>query len=90
MQQGHPRHKQLIKSRHEMVMHRRYIFARKINEGMHSFVNGVRKAMNSVVNAIFNTLETKPLEEKPEIKDIYSEMYKPKGLMQIVPPRFNK
>lgn len=67
MQQGHPRHKQLIRARHEMAMHRRYMFAKKINEVMHSF-------------------ETKPPEEKPEIKDIYSEMHNPKGLIQIVPP----
>lgn len=43
------------------------MFAKKINEVMHSF-------------------ETKPPEEKPEIKDIYSEMHNPKGLIQIVPP----
>ena len=90
MQQGHPRHKQLRIARHEMAVHRRYMFAKKINEGMHSFVNGVRKVMNSVVNAILNTLETETLKEKPEIKDIYSEMHNPKGLMQIVPPKFNE
>ncbi|TGD34938.1 hypothetical protein [Leuconostoc mesenteroides] len=90
MQQGHPRYKQLSKARHEMVIHRRYMFAKKINEGMHSFVDGVRKVMNSVADAIFNTSKTKPLKEKPEIKDIYSEMHNPKGLMQIVPRKFNE
>ncbi len=54
MQQGHPRHKQLNRARHEMAMHRRYMFAKKINKGMHS------------------------------------EMHNPKGLMQIVPPKFNE
>lgn len=90
MQQGHPRHKQLRRARHEMVMHRRYMFAKKINEGMRSFVIGVRKVANSMVNVIFNISETKPPKEKPEIKDIYSEMHNPKGLMQIVPPKFNE
>ncbi|WP_273730363.1 hypothetical protein [Leuconostoc mesenteroides] len=85
MQQGHPRRKQLSRARHEMYLHRRYMFAKKINEGMHSFVDGVREVMKGVVNAIFNTSET-----KPEIKDVYSEMHNPKGLMQIVPPKFNK
>lgn len=90
MQQGHPRYKQLSRARHEMAMHRRYMFAKKINEGMHSFINGVREVMKGVANAIFNTSETKPPEEKPEIKDIYSEMHIPKGLMQIVPPKINE
>ncbi|MDM7641086.1 hypothetical protein [Leuconostoc citreum] len=90
MQQGHPRHKQLSRAKHEMYLHRRYMFAKKINEGMHSFVNGVRKVMNSVVDAIFSTLDTEPLKEKPEIKDIYSGIHSPKGLIQIVPPKFNK
>lgn len=90
MQQGHPRHKQLSRARHEMALHRRYMFAKKIYKGMRSFVNGVIKVMNGVADAIFNTLETEPLKEKPEIKDIYSEMHSLKGLMQIVPPKFNK
>lgn len=52
MQQGHPGHKQLRRARHEMAMHRRYMFAKKINEGMHSFINGVREVMKGVANAI--------------------------------------
>ena len=90
MQQGHPRHKQLSRARHEMVMHKRYLFAKKINEGMRSFIIGARKAVSSVVNAIFNTVETESSKEKTEIKDIYSEMHKPKGLMQVVPPKFKQ
>lgn len=54
MQQGHPRHKQLRRARHEMAIHRRYMFAKKINEGMRSFVNGVRKVMHSVADGITN------------------------------------
>lgn len=90
MQQGHPRYKQLRRARREMAMHRRYMFAKKINEDMHSFVNGVREVMKGVANAIFNTAETKPPVEKLEIKDIYSEMHNPKGLMQIVPTKFSQ
>ncbi|GDZ84755.1 hypothetical protein LCIT_19970 [Leuconostoc citreum] len=70
-------------------MHKRYMFAKKINEGIRSFIIGTRKAVNSVVNAIFNTVETESSKEKTEIKDIYSEMHKPKGLLQVVPPKFN-
>ncbi|MDI6666422.1 hypothetical protein QMA56_01725 [Leuconostoc falkenbergense] len=90
MQQGHPRHKQLKRARHEMAIHRRYMFAKKINEGMRSFVNGVRKVMHSVADGMFNNSKTKPFEKAAEVKDIYSEMHKPKGLMQIVPPKFNQ
>lgn len=90
MQQGHPRYKQLSRAKHEMVMHRRYMFAKKINEGMRSFVNGVRKVMRSVTDGMFNNSKTKPIKEKTEIKDIYSEMHKPKGLIKIVPPKFNQ
>lgn len=90
MQQGHPRYKQLSRARHEMVMHGRYMFAKKINEGMRSFVNGVRKVMHSVADGMFNNSKTKPLKEKSEIKDIYIEMHKPKALMKIVPLKFNQ
>lgn len=90
MQQGHPRHKQLSKARYEMAMHRRYMCARKIDAGLSSFVNGIRRLVNDVAGAIGGNLAAKPHKPTPEIKDIYSEMYKPKGFMQIVPPKFNK
>ncbi|MFT9314395.1 hypothetical protein [Leuconostoc pseudomesenteroides] len=73
-----------------MAIHRRYMFAKKINEGMRSFVNGVRKVMHSVADGMFNNSKIQPIKEKPEVKDIYSEMHKPKGLMKIVPPKFNQ
>jgi len=90
MQQGHPRHKQINRARHEMAMHRRYMFGRKINAGLFNFVNGIGRAVNGVAGAIGKCLAAKPHKPTPEIKDIWSEMYKPKGLMQIVPPKFSK
>ncbi|MQR27310.1 hypothetical protein GFV13_08560 [Leuconostoc mesenteroides] len=89
MQQGHPRHKQLSRADHEMYLHRRYMFAKKINEGMRSFVNGVRKVMHSVADGMFNNSKIQTIKGKSEIKDIYSEMHKPKGIMRIDPPKFN-
>lgn len=41
MQQGHPRHKQLNRARHEMYLHNRLVFAMKISTGINNFVSGV-------------------------------------------------
>lgn len=89
MQQGHPRHKQLSRARREMAIHRRYMFAKKINEGMASFVNGVRKVMNGVADGIVSALKTEH-KGTPEAKDIYSGMHTSPGLLQIIPPKFNE
>ena len=104
MQQGHPRHKQLSRARREMARHRRYMFAKKIYEGMRSFIigvskamhsaadgfiNGVRKVMNGLADGIVSDLKTEH-KGTPEAKDIYSGMHNPKGLMKIVPPKFNQ
>ncbi|GEA91381.1 hypothetical protein LME01_11170 [Leuconostoc mesenteroides subsp. mesenteroides] len=64
MQQGPPRHKELSRARHEMAVHRRYMFARKINTGMFNFINGIRKVVNSVADAIVNTSKTKTNQRK--------------------------
>lgn len=75
MQQGHLRHKQLSRARHEMAVHRRYMFAKKVNEGMSSFVNGVRKVMNRVADGI-NKSKTQTINEKSELKDIATDMFR--------------
>lgn len=92
MQQGHPRYKQLSRARREMRMHNRRVFDKKLNDGMRNIAKGVRKVAKQVADGIRNMISgnvSTEHEQAPEIKDIYSEMYKPsspEGLMQILPP----
>ncbi|WP_349534061.1 hypothetical protein [Leuconostoc citreum] len=90
MQQGHPRRKQLSRANHEMIKHKRYIFVKKILDGMVKGVVAVGEAYGRAMRNFFNTSEMIPLKDKTEIKDIYSEMHNPKGLIQVVPPKFNQ
>ena len=90
MQQGHPRHKQLSRANHEMIKHKRYMFVKKTLDGMVMGILYVGEAYGRAMRNLFNTSEMKPLKDKTGLKDIYSEMHKPKGLMQIVPPKFNQ
>ncbi|MGR8826855.1 hypothetical protein N2E09_04460 [Leuconostoc citreum] len=90
MQQGHPRYKQLSRANHEMIKHKRYMFVKKILDGMVKGIVAVREAYGRAMRNFFNTSEMRQLKGKTEIKDIYSEMHKPKGLMQAVPPKFNQ
>lgn len=86
MQQGHPRHKQLSRARHEMYLN----VKREILENMVKGIRAVGQVYGRAVRNAFGISKTKPLEEATEMKDAYSETHKPKGLMQIVPPKFNQ
>ncbi|QOG09355.1 hypothetical protein FAZ25_00060 [Leuconostoc sp. LN180020] len=52
MQQGHPRHKQLSRARHEMYLHTRLVFAMKISTGINNFVSGVGDVIINVGKTI--------------------------------------
>ncbi|WP_349625767.1 hypothetical protein [Leuconostoc citreum] len=56
MQQGHPRHKQLRRARHEMYLHNRLVFALKISTGINNFVSGVGDVIVNVGKAITKLL----------------------------------
>lgn len=56
MQQGHPRHKQLSRARHEMYLHNRLVFALKISTGINNFVSGVGDVIINVGKTIGNLM----------------------------------
>ena len=56
MQQGHPRHKQLSRAKHEMYLHNRLVFALKINTGINNFVSDVGDTIINVGKAITKLL----------------------------------
>lgn len=56
MQQGHPRHKQLSRARHEMYLHNRLVFALNISAGINNFVSGVGDAIVNVGKTITKLL----------------------------------
>lgn|GEM_PF-1779395 len=80
MQQGHPRHKQLRRARHEMAIHRRYMFAKKINKSIGNVGKAIVKAMRGIADDIAHVFDSKPdvepkIEPYLEVADIYGEMH---------------
>lgn len=79
MQQGHPRHKQLSRARHEMAMHRRYMFAKKINKGIGNAVKAIVEAINGISHSIMHAFDSKPnvvpnTDQHLELANIYDKM----------------
>lgn len=79
MQQGHPRHKQLRRARHEMAMHRRYMFAKKINKGIGNAGKAIVEAINGISHSIMHASDSKPnvapnINPYLEMANIYDKM----------------
>lgn len=56
MQQGHPRHKQLSRAKHEMYLHNRLVFALNISTGINNFVSGVGDLIINVGKSVTKLL----------------------------------
>ncbi|WP_273720047.1 hypothetical protein [Leuconostoc mesenteroides] len=79
MQQGHPRHKQLRRARYEMAIHKRYMFAKKINESIGNAGKAIVETINSISHNIMHVFDSKPnvvpnTDPHLELANIYDKM----------------
>ena len=79
MQQGHPRHKQLRRARHEMALHRRYVLAKKINTSIGNAGKAIVEAINGISHNIMHAFDRKQnvvpkTDPHLELADIYDKM----------------
>ncbi|MCX7579819.1 hypothetical protein D0502_10590 [Leuconostoc falkenbergense] len=82
MQQGHPRHKQLSRARHEMYLHNRHK-SEGIWTAIKNVVTGINKAISVVGKQINSALGINKQMSAPnvdydkfEIKDIATDMFR--------------
>lgn len=86
MQGCHKRHKQLERARYEMIVHRRRMFARKINNtimGINKIAASVTNGMRRSATTFLKELNRRTVREPREIEDIATDMFKEKhGLIK--------
>ncbi|WP_273715332.1 hypothetical protein [Leuconostoc mesenteroides] len=82
MQQGHPRHKQLSRARHEMYLHNRHK-AEKGWTAIKNVMTGINKAISVVGNLMNSALGINKQMSAPnvdydkfEIKDIATDVFR--------------
>lgn len=82
MQQGHPRHKQLSRARHEMYLHNRHK-AEGVWTAIKNVMTGINKAISVVGNLMNSALGINKQMSAPnvdydkfEIKDIATDMFR--------------